>query len=154
MMMTSSFGCVCGACVVRPGGTDVMCISSSSSVAVGERSTAFDMPLLPLGRAWLSSQLIAVEPRMGSCADATPPTNVSAKSAGASPRVVMIVPPRFAAGLILAAPGATALALLGRVGRLVLGQVRLGHLQVCGQPFGARRQLALQLQEAALGPVL
>src|SRR5215813_11708648 len=35
MMISSSFGCLCGSCEASPGLSVVMCISSSSSVAVG-----------------------------------------------------------------------------------------------------------------------
>ena len=64
--ITSSFGWVCGAWVVWPGGSQVTCISSSSSVAVGTRITCRARPLLPSGSAMMSSQVIATEPSTGS----------------------------------------------------------------------------------------
>ena len=61
----SSFACVCGACVVLPAGSAVTWISSSSSVAVGDRSTERAMPLVPVGFDWISSHVIANEPCTG-----------------------------------------------------------------------------------------
>ena len=88
--ISSSFAWVCGACVVLPAGSAVTWISSSSSVAVGARSTERDMPLVPVGFAWISSQVIANEPWTACCADVSGAVAASAAaSAGAKSGLII-----------------------------------------------------------------
>jgi hypothetical protein len=69
--MLSSFGWVWGAWVVWPAGSQVTCICSRSSVGVGRRRNSRERPLAPVGRAWISSHVIANDPWVGSSASAS-----------------------------------------------------------------------------------